>query len=87
MPLALLILSCLVSPPPPRCSGGNIGSGMVRYSSTAEATAAIQGLNMLQLPGMDRPIEVKYAESRAEKDRRVANRMDNEEEDQVDPFK
>eukprot|EP00667_Euglena_gracilis_P003139 EG_transcript_3151 len=43
------------------------GSGMVRYSTTAEAAAAIQALHHQVLPGMDRPLEVKYAESKTER--------------------
>eukprot|EP00667_Euglena_gracilis_P003370 EG_transcript_3382 len=57
-------------------NGGSPGSGMVRYSTTGEAAAAIQALNRRHLPNMDRPLEVKFAESRAEKDRRIASRMD-----------
>eukprot|EP00667_Euglena_gracilis_P013781 EG_transcript_14246 len=43
------------------------GSGMVRFSSTAEATAAIKALHGQLLPGLERPLEVKYAESKAER--------------------
>jgi RNA recognition motif-containing protein len=43
------------------------GSGMVRFSSIAEATDAIRALNRQLLPGLDRPLEVKYAEGKSER--------------------
>lgn len=62
-------------------SGANLGSGMVRFSTTAEAMAAIQTLNHMQTPEMSRPLEVKFAESRAEKDRRITTRMQSHDSD------
>jgi len=45
-------------------TGACKGSGMIRFSTTAEATAAIRGLHHAMLPGLERPLEVKYAESK-----------------------
>lgn len=38
-------------------SGACKGSGMIRFSTTAEATAAIRGLHHAMLPGLERPLE------------------------------
>lgn len=56
-------------------SGRSLGSGMVRFGNTLDAAAALQGLNRLQTADMPRPLEVKFAETRADKDRRITNRM------------
>eukprot|EP00668_Euglena_longa_P006212 GGOE01007369.1.p1 GENE.GGOE01007369.1~~GGOE01007369.1.p1 ORF type:complete len:517 (-),score=153.81 GGOE01007369.1:1219-2730(-) len=48
-------------------TGQSKGSGMVRFSTVEEASRAKETLNCARLPGLDYPLEVKFAESKEDK--------------------
>jgi len=47
--------------------GASKGSGLIRFTNLAGATAAKEALHCTQIPGHDLPMEVKYAESKHDK--------------------